>query len=290
MSFTAVYSSHLPRIVGSVILTLFLVDHFSHAATSPETAGKVNRLIEASGLGHIVRQIQPNIVSGFDMPDQSIPDNVRSALRDAAKQSFLPDPMIERMRARLGAALTARQLDDTLAWLDSPLGRRITAMENEAAEPAAVERMQGYARELEKSPPTKRRTELIGELNIATGSSELNASMLEATILASALGFNAAQPVQQQMPADVLRQRVKSSLPKLREQTDQLVTLSMLYAYRSLSDRELESYLKFLKTPSGAAYSKGALAGFSDAMLEAIGRFMQAIPKSLAKHKGMSGT
>jgi hypothetical protein len=291
MSFTPVYRGHLTRIVVGVLLIAWLLaDHVSHAASSPETAEKVNRLIDVSGLRHTARQVLPGMAGSFDDPSQKIPGNVRAALRDAAAQAFQPDPMIERIRARLGATLTARQLDETLAWLDSPLGRRITAMENEAAEPAAVPRIQGYARELERRPPGKRRADLIRELNLATGAGEFNALMMEATLLATALGLNAAQPVQQQLPSDVMRQRVRSSLPQLREQTDQVVILAMFYTYRPLSDQELGSYLKFLKSPSGAAYSKGAIAGFGDAMLEANGRFMQAIPKAVAKHKGMTGT
>jgi hypothetical protein len=57
-----------------------------------------------------------------------------------------------------------------------------------------------------------------------------------------------------------------------------------------LPDRELESYLKFLKSPSGAAYSHSGTEAFREAMLEAIGRFMLEIPKALAKHKGMADT
>lgn len=281
--------SHWLRIAGLLLVALFAVDPILRAASSPEITGKVDRLIDVSGIGHATRQILPGILSGIDEPQQGVPASVRAALRDAAAQSFQPDPMIEKIRARLASALTARQLDDTLGWLDTPLGSRITALENEASEPAALDRMQAYARELRQRPASKRRTALVGELNAATGAGELTAAMTEAGVLASALGVNAAQPAQQRLPADVLRQQVKANLPRLRQQSDQMVTLSLLYAYRALSDQELEAYLKFLKSPSGVAYSKGAVAAFREAMLEAIGRFMLAIPKALDKHKGTVG-
>ncbi len=281
----------LPRVVSSAVLVAgLLFGQPSHAASSPDTAGKVNRLMDASGMSHSVRQVLPGLVSSFDDPNQKVPLDMRKALREAAEQAFRPGLMIERIRARFGTALTARQLDDALAWLDSPLGRRITALENAAADPAAGPRMEAYAREIEKRPPAKSRSDLIGELNLATGAGDFNAVIVEAAILASALGLNAAQPVQQQQPPDVIRQRVNSSVPGLRKMTEKLVTLEMLYAYQSLSDQELRSYLKFVKSPSGAAYSKAAVAGFTDAMMEANGRFMQALPKAVAKHKGASST
>jgi hypothetical protein len=114
--------------------------------------------------------------------------------------------------------------------------------------------------------------------------------MTEAGILAVALGMNAAQPVQQQLPPEALRQNVKATMPQMRQQIGEVVKQSMSYTYRPLSDRELEAYLKFLKSPSGAAYSKAAVAGMTDAMLDASGRFMQLIPKALTKHKGTTGT
>ena len=274
---------------GIVLAASLLAVHASHAASSAETAKKVARLLDAAGIAHTVRQVLPSMTMSFDDPGQQIPTNVRVALREAAGQAFQPKPMIERVRTSMGAAMTARQLDDTLTWLDAPLGRRITALENEAAEPSVLPKVQAYASELEKKPLSPRRVELIREMDAATGASEVNILMTEAGILAVALGMNAAQPVQQQMPPDTLRQRVKATMPQLRQQLTELVTLGMSYTYRSLSDQELESYLKFLKSPSGTAYSKAAVGGMTEAMMEANGRFMQLIPKSIARHKGTTG-
>lgn len=251
---------------------------------------KVNRLIDVSGMEHIVRQLLPGMLSGFDDPSQNIPANLRAALRDATAQAFQPDPMIERLRVHLRASLTARQLDDALAFAESPFGLRVTAMEKAVTEPAAVAGLEKYARELERRPLEKRRADLIAGVDLATGSSELSALMLEAGMLATVLGLNAAQPVQQQVPVDILRQKVKAGFPQLRQHSDQFTTLALSYAYRSLSDKELESYLRFLKSPSGSAFSKAALEGFRAALVEANARYMQAIPKALTKHKGVAGT
>ena len=284
MSFMSIQIRRLAPIFGIVFLSAgFLACPVSHAASTPEVAGKVNKLIDAAGIAHSVRQIQPGIVSAFDEPQEGLPENVRRALREAASEAFRPDPIIEKVRARLGTALTVRHLDDALVWLESPIGRRITDLENATAEPAASARIEAYARELEKRPPTKSRSELVAKLMVATGSSEFGAVMVESMVLASALGINAAHPVQQQEPIERLRQRVKATIPPLRKQSDEILTLSMLYTYRSLSDQDLNSYLKFLNSASGSAYTKGALAGLREGMLEAMARYTQAIPKAVVK-------
>lgn len=290
MSLSTLPHNAFPRAAAAIALIGWsLGGPVSHAASGPGAADRVGRLLDASGMAHTVRQVLPGMLEGINTPQPGVPASVRGALSDAATQAFQPGPMIEKVRARMGTALNDRQIGDTLAWLDGALGRRITAAENEAAEPAALGRMEAYSKELERQPPVKRRAGLIGELNRVTGSGELTASILEAAVLASALGVNAAQPAQQRVPGDVLHKKVKASLPQLRQQSEQMVTLGLHYSYRAFSEKEIESYLNFLKTPSGAAYSKAAVAAFSDAMLDAMGRFMQAIPKALDKNKGMTG-
>lgn len=281
----------LSRIASSAVAAACLVFvHTSHAASTPDPAAKMDRLLDISGIAHMVRQVLPGMNAGFDEPGQKIPMNLRYALREAAGQAFQPDAMIERVRARMSTGMSAREIDDTLAWLETPLGRRITAMENETADVAAIAKIQAYGRELERRPLPARRAELIRELDAATGASEVNVLTTEAGILAVALGMNAAQPVQQQLRPEVLRENVKAAVPQLRQQITDVVRMGMSYTYRRLSDQELESYLKFLKSPSGAAYSKAAVAGMTDAMLEASGRFVQVLPKAIAKHKGTAGT
>jgi hypothetical protein len=275
------------RFVG--LVACIAASAFSYAA-STGAAGKIDRLIEVSGIAYAARQLPPSIASGFDDPQAGLGDDVRAALREAAILSFRPDPIIEKTRKALTAALNARQLDDSLAWFDSPLGRRITDLENSASEPASNDRIIAYAKMLKEKPAAKHRAELIAKINEATQSGEINAMIWENTYLASALGINAAQPEENRMPAEAVRRRVKSTAPELRKESDENLTLTMLYTYQSLTDKELEAYLKFLKSSGGAAYSKASATGMREAMLEQMARFMQAIPKAIANQKGRVST
>jgi hypothetical protein len=284
------HCNRLPCILGSAFLAACcFADPVAHAAAAP-AAAKADRLMEASGMAHSIRQIQPTMTGSFDQPQEGLPDDVRIALRQAAALAFLPDPMIEKVRARLGALLIGRHLDHTLAWLESPVGRRITDLENASAEPAAASQIESYAKEFEKQMPSKRRTGLITQLMAATGSTEFSATMLESAFLATALGVNAALPVQQRSPVDSVRKRIASVLPKMQKENEQALAVSMHYTYRTLSDRELESYLKFLKSASGSAYTRDSLAAIREAMNEAMARYMQEIPKALVRQAHSVGT
>lgn len=271
------------------VLAMLLCGDWAHAA-SPEFTGKVSRLMEASGINHSVTQMLPSVLGTFDavQQQQSLPAYIHAALRDAAMQGFQTAVMLEKVRARL-ATLNEKQIDDTLAWLGTPLGRRITGLENAASDAAAMPKLMAFMEELQKRPAPAPRLRLIQELIRATGGVDMANNVTEATAMATALGINAAQPRQQQAPAETIRKQVKASIPQMQKQTEQMMTSTMLYTYRPLSDKEIETYINFANSASGAAYHKGAVAGVSDALLEAIARFMTAIPKSMERTKGAVG-
>lgn len=272
-----------------LILSATLLSGWVHGA-SVNGVAKINRLMEASGINHSVKQVLPGMLGSFDEAQQQepVPMHVRAAMRDAATQGFQTGPMLEKVRAKL-SALSDKQIDDTLSWLDTPLGRRITELENAANDADSMPKIQAYAAELEKRPAPAARMRLIRELNRVTGAQEMMNNIMEAVLLATALGVNAAQPKAQQSPPEALRKQIKSSMPELQKQTAQFVNATLLYTYRSLADKELESYIEFSRSASGAAYNKSATAGMSDALLEAIGRFMTAIPKAMERTKGVVG-
>jgi hypothetical protein len=259
-------------------------------AAPPADAAKIDRLIEGAGIAHSTRQILPNMVSGMSAQQEGVPPALRAAMIEAAGQAFQPGPMIETIRSRLGAGLNGKELDDTLAWVDSPVGRRITSVENAASEPAAMSGMEAFLKELEQRPPPQSQLDLVVQLNVMTGAVEMTSSMIEGIALATALGINASLPVEQQAPFDVLRKQLAAAMPDTRLQAAQMVTVYALYAYRTLSEKELAAYVDFMKSPSGTAYAKAALAAFNAAMLDALTRFMHALPKALEKHKGAVGT
>lgn len=283
------YASRVMRFVrGGALIACLATIAFSHASQPVGATVKLDRLIEISGIAYSVQQLPANIASGFD--DQDLGKDVQGALHEAAILAFRPDPIIAKVRATMAAALDARQIDETLTWFESPLGRRITDMENAAFDPAANDRILAYAKRLKERPAARHRTELVTKIAAATQSDELNAMIVETTYLASALGINAAQAPEDRITVEALRKRVKAVAPDLRKQSDQSLMLTMLFSYQALSDKELESYLRFLTSRAGAAYSKSSAAGMREVLLEQMGSFMQAIPKAITNQKGRVST
>jgi len=278
----------IPRSIRFVPLLCLLAALLSGGAR----AASVDQLMDASGIRHALNHVAASISASMDTPQpgMNLPEDIRRGLKDAAAEAFRPAPMIDTVRTKLGRDLNSQQIADTMRWLDAPLGRRITALENKAAEPAAMRGLEAYAKELQSRPPSQLRRRLVQDLNAATGSVEIVTSMIEATALAVALGMNAGQPKQAQIPPALLQEKLRAALPDMRAQAESILTLSALYTYRGLPDAELSDYLRFLQSSSGAAYSRATATAVQEAMTQAIGRFMVTIPKSLERTRGGTRT
>jgi len=261
-------------------------------AAAAAAVASIDRLLEASGTRHSLAQLPATIVSAMDAPQPGVdmPYDMRVALKDAATQAFQAEHMIGVVRSRMASDLSERQIADVMTWLVAPLGKRITDLEKESSDPSAMQGIENYARELQKRPPAPARVALAQELDAATGSTEIAAALMESIALATALGLNAAQPRQSQLPAEILQLDIKKAMPQFRQQAEGIVLVSVLYTYRSLSDTELTQYVRFMQTPSGAAYARSGAAATREALTQATGRFMLAIPKAMERSRGKGQT
>jgi hypothetical protein len=274
------------RLLGALVLVLA-------AGFSAACAGaSIDRVMEASGMRHALMQVAPTILQSLDTPQPGaeIPPYLRAALKEAAAQAFKSDRIIDGVRAQLTRELGEREIREVLSWLETPFGKRITELEMRAADPAALARIESYARELQRRAPAKSRRLLIQDLNVATRSTETGLALMEAIVYASALGVNAAQSKQTQVPAEHLQREIRKALPGMRAEAEAQVTATLFYTYRTLTDRELGAYLAFLQSESGFAYARAGSDAIRDALTQAISLYMTAIPPALQRAQASGRT
>jgi hypothetical protein len=278
----------IPYTARSLLAVIGILTPMMFGTALAAAAVSIDRLLEASGTRHAIAQIPATIAASLDTPQPGVdlPHDVRLALKDAAAQAYQAEQLIKVVRDRMGRDLSEGQVGDVMTWVATALGKRIVELEKQSSDPSAMRSIEAYARDLQRSPPPAARVALARELNAASGSAEVAAALVESMTLATALGLNAAQPRQSQVPNELLEQDIKNALPQMRQQAEGIVLVSILYTYRSLSDAELSQYLRFMQTPSGAAYARSGAAAMREALAQATGRFMLAIPKAMARSRG----
>src|SRR4030095_10689678 len=162
-------------------------------------------------------------------------------------------------------------LETTAAWLRSPLGRKIVALEIATSEPGAEQKVAEYGAALKANPPTNHRIDLIQRLNWATAATEISADLIAAVARGVTVAVSAAGPAEQRLRPGQIEDRVAQVRVRANKSLRDAHTTSTLYAYRDLTDDELRAYVLFSASEAGRWYN----AAMRKAMVSALGRAVE---------------
>ena len=188
-------------------------------------------------------------------------------LRSAVKVAFAADRLRVAVRSHLDALLPEGDLDLFLKWLDTPFGKRVTAIEVAGAPKRAAESYPQAPAGL----PTARKAELERILK-AGGIEDRTATM--ALNLARAMALAAGVRVRDIPPAygaqDMLKNPKQDRLEPLRRQiTIELAPEALAYVdavYAPLSDDELRDYATVLERSSTRRVIEATNVAFDSAL------------------------
>jgi hypothetical protein len=139
----------LPRRSHGLAVALVFLAGVAFAGTPP--AGEpLDELIQRSGLDaqltHFEAAMQRGITEAHATQRKLASEDV-SRLRKAVAGAYSASSLRPVLRAELAKTLSAAEIAAALAWLDSPTGRKLTALEEKAPGPgAATARVGGQAR------------------------------------------------------------------------------------------------------------------------------------------------
>ena len=106
--------------------------------------------------------------------------------------------------------------------------------------------------------------------------------------IAVALGMIATLPSEQQKgPEDVARE-VEKSRPVVEAGVRSQMIVFHLYAYRSMTEAEIQQYTQFAKSPAGSKFNSAATAALKKAVLQGAVKWGQLIGNTIEKMKGNS--
>lgn len=238
-------------------------------AAAPNKDGLAKELMKLSGLEKQIRQIPLQVLAGFDKDGKKLPPQRYTALRRVLSQAYNGQTLEQHVYKRLHSELTHELATKTLGWLRTDLARKITKLEEQASTPQAIQQMQAFAKKFDSNPPTQQRLGLARRIALATDAAELLLDITESSTFGLAMALDAMLPPDQRQGEARLRVQLERQRPTLRENYEQLSTVSSLFAYQSLSDAELERYVDFLESELGTQYTLLANTALKDALYEA---------------------
>ena len=234
-----------------------------------------SELYAKSGMEKQVKHFPEVISAGFNQAARqnevlrSMPRSVIAGIIDQINKSFSIERFKKIIIDEIQAGMSPGDVENTLKWLDSPLGIRCTKLEEAASTAAALKEIQLYAVRLQKSPPPSNRVILLQRLDSAVKGTESAVEITINTQLAVQAGIMASLHTDQSLDIEKLREEIEQARPQIEAMMKPYINVSMLYTYESLSDSEIDKYIGFASSKVGKKYHSVLITGLTKAIIDA---------------------
>ncbi len=267
-------------LASSGVATAATVEHDRAArAAAPADpraeARALDELLQRSGLPAQLESLTAGIRAQFVRAHrrQSGPD--RLTIDRIVAERFVADTLYTKIRLDFQRNVEPSRLEKALAWYGSPLGKRVTGQELAAL--VASGGREAVA-ELERNRPSQRRLDLVERLDGAGGASETTVDVTVAIVRSLTVAFQPGLPAVAGLSRAELDKQIARARNRTLEDMRRLCMVSMLLAYRDLSDDELAQYVQFVESDAGQWY----MSVMNSALLGAVQAAADATAAELA--------
>jgi len=249
------------------------------AAQAQDAASLAQRLVERSGLAVQLQSTPKYFEEQIAALRGKVPDPFLLALAEAGREAYRPQAMAQDIAKTLAETMQPQEMERVIAWLETGVGRRVTAAEESASGAMNEEALQSYAEQAKAKPPGAQRQKLIQDIIEVTNGLEFGARLLEGMALGVAIGMDSTQPVQNRVGAALLRKRIEAAMPRdqVKAQLRAAMPAMMSYTYREVSDADLTAYVAFLRSADGKRANDAITEAFTGAMVSASLRLGQLV-------------
>jgi hypothetical protein len=171
------------------------------------------------------------------------------------------------------------EIRSVIQWLDSPTGVKCTDLEKQSLTAEAFQDLSRFAEEIQKKPPRPERLKLIGELDRATKATATSVEIFINSNLAVATAISLSLPQESPMPLSEIRKKFEAGRAAIENALQEQTRVSLLFTYRSLSDREIKEYIDIATSPAGSKFNDIGIEAFQKAMVAGGMDFGQAVAK-----------
>jgi hypothetical protein len=259
-----------------------------------------NKLIQSlyikSGMDKQVKQIplliQANIDQALEKDDRinQLPRHAKSAISSSVQEAFSAERLKKIIIKEVKESMTFKDIGKALEWLDSPLGKKCTRLEEAASSPEALSEVRKFGAQLQKAPPAADRLDILRKLDAAVKATETNVEITMNAQVAVAFAVVKSLPVEQQGPLEDIVAQIEKNRPQVEAIMRSQTLLFALYTYQKLTNADLEKYIQFATSPAGDKYHAATISGFKKALLDGSLKWSESIANILNQSKHRSET
>lgn len=253
------------RLFPALLLGFFFITGTANAADK-----SVDRLMMLSGLDKQVSDMPGAIKMGFMQGAKqggNFSDAELQAMMNSADKTLKPSVLLAAIRAQLQAKLTDSDMASLLAWYESGIGQKITAVEEKASTAEGNRQIMQHAQELLGD---KKRAAAAERLDDLLGATDKMLNLQENLMLATYTSLSKAIAPDKPFDTAAFKARIAELEPKMRKNIHVYVIASLIYTYQPISDNELAQYEKFLATPAAQKYNDATIRGIDSGLQQIV--------------------
>jgi hypothetical protein len=271
---------HLPtrRLLLALVLTALFGVLPARAQIDAATA---ESLVRRSGLWDAMANLAPQVRAGMI---QSLVQSPRPPSAEAQERigrvvdaAFAAAPLRATCIAVIAEKTPPEAVAPLQAWLESPLGRRLTAIEVAASASTVPPEEAARAGAAAYQAATPARQALIDDHVRTTQAAELMHEAMIVTALAVARGVAAASPELPRPSLNELERFLRGQKAQAMPGMTMFMTAGTASTYAQVPDADLSEYLVFLKTEPALRFNDAA----SQALIRAIAEAGEAMGRNL---------
>jgi hypothetical protein len=256
---------------------------------APSPVDFVEILLDGSGLRSSLAHYTQNTNLLAFLDKGRLAEIELPTLQHALSRWFKPDAFYAAIGRQVRKSYSPERLPEVVAWLRSPVTTKLTSLERRAFSPDARDELVAFADGLRAAPPSQPRLVLIHRLYESLRTCDLEVETTIALVHTVAQAIGPALPKEKRYTAAELDRALGAVKSRYRSIMKNARIVHYLFAYRSVSDEELEQYVTFLESANGKWLISLVDKGFFDAT-ESISRGLRAdIPRNVKTKRGLPG-
>ncbi|MGA9178554.1 MAG: hypothetical protein WBZ05_15030, partial [Desulfobacterales bacterium] len=214
------------------MIFLFMLPISAHAQNQDKL---IQSLYLKSGMDKQIKQlpllIQAGIEKAFQEDDRinQLPRHTKSAISGSVREAFAVERLKKTIIKEMKESMTVKDLNKTLKWLDSPLGKKCTRLEEAASTPQTLSEVQKFAAQLQQTPPPANRLDILRRLDAAVKATETNVEITMNAQLAVAFAVVKSLPLEQQGPLESIAAQLEKTRPQVEAVMKSQTLLFALY-------------------------------------------------------------
>lgn len=254
------------------------------AELTAEQRALIAQVLTLSGAKEQVAAIPAQIPSQVEehcrQRQPALPQEECNSVGRLMADAFREGALLDSVRTTMEQRFDETKLRAVLQQLQTPLFEKISRLEVQTSS-EGVQPIRDYIASLQTQPPSQMRLELVRRLDTSTGATnwqlDLMVGMARSMINAMAMRAPSFKPPAPQQ----LEQQLLAMLSTLRDPLEEQFAFVSLYAYRSLSDGELDRYVAFYESELGRWFWRVIKDALHAAIMDAAARMGRMIVDEL---------